>query len=110
MPKRIDADTRAKIVMLQQNGKKISEIAEKFGIGVATVNRIIKDEKERCESDAAPKDPAAPPRDAIAGFTPLYQRIVELNAEKKRINGELANIKATLRNALEIAENGEVPK
>ena len=110
MPGKLTPELRREIVLMRQNGSKISEIAEKFGVGTATVNRVIKDEKERSMSAPALKDPTAPPRDAMADFTPLYQRIIELNLQKKRINDELANIKATLRNALEIAENGEVPK
>lgn len=87
-----------------------AEIAKKYGVSEASVYNCVKQFGSAAMNNAEPKDPTAPPRDAMAGFTPLYQRIVELNGEKKRINEELANIKATLQNALEIAESGEIPK
>ena len=102
---KISDDVKSRVCAMRADGFSVSKIAKEFGIGVATVNRILSQ-----SADIPPKDIAAPPRDCIQGFTPMYERIIELNHEKKRINDELANIMATLRNALEIAESGENPK
>lgn len=102
---KIGNDIKSRVCAMRSEGYSIAKIAAEFGLGVSTVNRILSQ-----SADNPPKDIAAPPRDCIQGFTPMYERIIELNREKKRINNELTNIMATLRNALEIAESGENPK
>lgn len=102
---KISDDVKSRVCAMRGEGYSVAAIAREFSLGTSTVNRILSQSAEE-----TPKDIAAPPRDCIQGFTPMYERIIELNREKKRINNELANIMATLRNALEIAESGENPK
>lgn len=107
--KQITPEQRAHIVEMRNDGKTHKSIAAQFQISCQAVSRILREEQARYETENAPKDPAAPPRNCIDGFTPMYQRIIELNRKKQEIDRELHNIRATLRNALEIAENGKVP-
>lgn len=107
--KQITAEQRARIVEMRNNGSTLNLIAAHLHISYQAVSRILREEAQRFETEHAPKDPSAPPRDCIAGFTLMYQRIIELNRQKQEINKELHNIMATMRNALEIAESGDVP-
>lgn len=102
---KISNDIKDRVCAMRGEGYSVAAIAREFSLGTSTVNRILAQ-----AVDKPPKDIAAPPRDCIEGFSAMYARILELNREKKRINDELANIMATLRNALEIAESGENPK
>lgn len=107
--KAITQEERARILGLRAQGATLEQISELSGRSISSVQRVLKEEQRKFEDGTAPKDPSAPPRDCIAGFTLMYQRIVELNRKKQEINKELHNIMATLRNALEIAESGDVP-
>ena len=107
--KAITQEEKARMLGLRAQGATLEQISELSGRGISSVKKVLKEEQWKFEDDTAQKDPSAPPRDCIAGFTLMYQRIIELNRQKQEINKELHNIRATLRNALEIAESGDVP-
>lgn len=101
-------------LVAEENGLTLTETVDRLEAagthsrGFGQAKRIVR-YKSSTGQDPAPADKARK-QAYLDGFTPMYQRIIELNEQKARIEEELQNIKATLRNAMEIAESGEVPK
>ena len=110
MAKRIDAETRAKIVAayLENDGATYKEIGEQFGINQNTISKIIKTELEAGNGivpDRRAKDPENPWMQYV---TPLHQHKMELEQKVEHKQAELEKAKqeprdftATLRKLME---------
>ena len=111
MGKRIDAETRAKIVQtyLADEGMPYKTVAKRFGISTESVRRIIKEELEAgagIKPDRRVKP--EPPSDWMQHITPLHKQkqALELAVEHKqaeldKAKQELRDFTATLRQLME---------
>lgn len=107
--KRITKEERDYMVELRNSGMSAEQIAEEMGRCPATIHHNLK------KADFTPKteknEPIPvlenPQGNIIDNFTPLYKRIKYLNEQKKKIDDELRNIRATLQNAVDIIDSGD---
>lgn len=111
MGKRIDAETRAKIVQtyLADEGMTYKTVAKRLGISAESARRIINDELGAGNSikpDRRAK--AEPPSDWMQHITPLHKQkqalefaVEHKQAELDKAKQELRDFTATLRQLME---------
>ena len=100
--KHIKKEEHDRIVEMRRSGMTLNEIVEETGRPLSTVRFHLKGAKYV-------KVPVTeePQGNIIDNFTPLYNRIKYLNEQKKKLDDELQNIRATLQNAVNIIDSGD---
>ena len=110
MSRRIDAETRAKIVAayLENDGATYKDIVERFGINHNTISKIIRAELQAgngIKPDRRAKEPENPWMQYV---TPLHKHKMELEhkvehkqAELEKAKQELRDFTATLKQLME---------
>ena len=110
MSRRIDAETRAKIVAayLENDGATYKDIGAMFGINHSTISKIIKTELEAGNGIKPDRRAKPEPPDYMQYVTPLHQHKIELEqkvehkqAELEKAKQELRDFTATLRKLME---------
>lgn len=108
--KRVTKEERERIVYLRNAGNSIDWIAKELGRSVPTVRSAL-DKVDFTPKKELPKPAVVlenPNGNILDNFTPLYKRVKYLNKQKKEIEDELRNIRATLQNAIEIIDTGDL--
>ena len=108
--KRITKEERERIVEMRNDGMTQAKIAEELGRSILSVRSVL--DKVDFTSTKKPTEPVVvlenPNGNILNNFTPLYKRVKYLNKQKKEIEEELRNIRATLQNAIEIIDTGDL--
>lgn len=108
--KRVTKEERERIVYLRNAGNSIDWIAKELGRSIPTVRSVL--DKVDFTPKKEPTKPVVvlenPNGNILDNFTPLYKRVKYLNKQKKEIEDELRNIRATLQNAIEIIDTGDL--
>lgn len=107
--KRLTPGERKKIYSLHDEGMTNLAIADIMKRSPAFICGVLKKRVEFAREDTKPVMISAD-GSILENFTPLYKRIKYLNEQKIAIDEELRNIKATLKNALDIIESGDTAK
>lgn len=107
--KRLTREEREQIVEMRNSGMTIKAISDEMKRSPITVRAILDKVdttpvRKPVECVAVAENPAG---NIIDNFTPLYKRIKYLNEQKKKINKELRNLRATLQNGIEIIDSGD---
>lgn len=109
--KRLTKDELEKIVKMRNDGNNVQQIANDLGRSYMFVSNALK--KADFTPTRKPNEAVVienPTGNIIDNFTPLYKRIKYLNEQKEKIDEELLNIRATLQNAIEIIDTGDLAK
>lgn len=110
MPKRIDAETRAKIVKTYISDDKLTytEIARRFGVSSGTAMRIINEELNAGNGIKPDRRAKTDTPEWMAHVTPLHKHKQELEtiiehkkAELEQAQQEYRNYLATIRQLME---------
>lgn len=108
--KRVTKDERERMVEMRNNGMTVAMIAEKMNRSIPVVYVTLN--KVDFTMTKKPTEPVVvldnPNGNILDNFTPLYKRVKYLNKQKKEIEEELRNIRATLQNAIEIIDTGDL--
>lgn len=108
--KRVTKEERERMVYLRNAGNTIEWIAKEMGRSIPTVKSALY--KADFTPTKKPTEPVVvlenPNGNILDNFTPLYKRVKYLNKQKKQIDEELRNIRATLQNAIEIIDTGDL--
>ena len=107
--KRLTKEEREQIVEMRNSGMTIAKIAEQLKRSPLTVRSILDKVdftpvRKPVECVTVAENPIG---NIIDNFTPLYKRIKYLNDQKKKIDEELRNLRATLQNGIDIIDSGD---
>lgn len=107
--KRLTKEEREQIVEMRNSGMTIAKIAEQLKRSPLTVRSILDKVdftpvRKTVECVTVAENPIG---NIIDNFTPLYKRIKYLNEQKKKIDEELRNLRATLQNGIDIIDSGD---
>ena len=99
MPRRIDAETRAKIVemYLSDENATYAEIGRHFGINQITISHIVKRELQAGNGIVPDRRAREPENPWMQYITPLHQRKQELEQKVEHKQAELDKAKQELR-------------
>ena len=99
MPRRIDAETRAKIVemYLSDENATYAEIGRHFGINQYTISHIVKRELQAGNGIVPDRRAREPENPWMQYITPLHQRKQELEQKVEHKQAELDAAKQELR-------------
>ena len=99
MPRRIDAETRAKIVemYLSDENATYAEIGRHFGINQYTISHIVKRELQAGNGIVPDRRAREPENPWMQYITPLHQRKQELEQKVEHKQAELDKAKQELR-------------
>lgn len=106
--KRLTKEERERIIQMRDSGNTIVGIAKQLKRSPIAVKAVLDKAdftmvRKPTESVAV----VAPAANIIDNFTPLYKRIKYLNEQKKKIDEELRNLRATLQNGIDIIDSGD---
>ena len=99
MPRRIDAETRAKIVemYLSDENATYAEIGRHFGINQYTISHIVKRELQAGNGIVPDRRAREPENPWMQYITPLHQHKMELEQKVEHKQAELDKAKQELR-------------